>query len=127
MAQSKQVMMTKEQFEEFQKLSQMMRQINNDLHQTGAEIWYHNNEKKRTLLVESEVQTFPESTPMYRTVGRMFMRQSTESIKQYLKSKIEDCTTEIRKLEKQKTQKEAQKAEIDRNFKELIDQASSSK
>ncbi|CAG2102134.1 unnamed protein product [Medioppia subpectinata] len=67
-----------------------------------------------------QLKEMPEQTPLYESIGRMFVRRDKQSIHQLLEDKIATNEDKCKQLSQSKTYNESKVKESENNLRELI-------
>jgi chaperonin cofactor prefoldin len=95
------------------------------LYQAKNQYASSSNVKRRSELTLADLQALPEEAPVYRAVGRLFLRDTLPVIKKEIHDIIEQNTGEMGKLEKTLTVFQKRFDEADQNVRELAAQQAS--
>ncbi|KAM3926042.1 prefoldin subunit 1 [Leptodactylus fuscus] len=79
-----------------------------------------NRTKKHAHLTDTEVKNLPDETPMYESVGRMFVRQTKEKIHSQLLNKQKIADDKISEIEQKKAYLERSVKEAEDNIREML-------
>ena len=74
----------------------------------------------RSQLTCEELSGLPESTPLYRSIGRMFLLASRDEIKQSLLANEEDAKDKIVEIDKNISHREKALKEQEDSLRELV-------
>ncbi|KAL0118666.1 hypothetical protein PUN28_009380 [Cardiocondyla obscurior] len=80
---------------------------------------------QRAELTTKEISSLPEDTRMYESVGRMFLLDSMNNIKNNLESKVKTSDEKIKTLENNKTYLQRSLKESENEIREMIQQKQS--
>ncbi|KAH7821889.1 putative Prefoldin subunit [Monocercomonoides exilis] len=117
---SKGIQIPPEQFQEIQKLGIQISQINMEINQTAAKLWYHGKEVKKSNIVLKEISQIPDGVTMYRAVGRMFLHTPQKLVKEQLENKITEDEKEVSSLDQKQQYLTKQKTEMEKSLRELV-------
>jgi len=78
--------------------------------------------KKRASFTERELSTLNAETPMYESVGRMFILTPSEEVKSNLKHRQDAADEKIKNLENNKAYLERNLKEAENNLREMVQQ-----
>ncbi|KAK0571452.1 hypothetical protein LWI29_016216 [Acer saccharum] len=79
-------------------------------------------EKKRAFLTLEELRQLPDDTNTYKSIGRMFVLEPKSILMNDQEQKLKDSETAIASLQASKEYLEKQKAEVENNLTELLQQ-----
>ncbi|XP_072001914.1 prefoldin subunit 1 isoform X2 [Engystomops pustulosus] len=79
-----------------------------------------NRTKKHANLTDAEIKSLPDETPIYESVGRMFLLQNKEKIHSQLLNKQKIADDKITELEQKKSYLERSVKEAEDNIRELL-------
>uniref|UniRef100_A0A2P2KPI4 Uncharacterized protein MANES_02G198400 n=2 Tax=Rhizophora mucronata TaxID=61149 RepID=A0A2P2KPI4_RHIMU len=79
-------------------------------------------EKKRAFLTLEELRQLPDDTNTYKSIGRTFVLESKSILMNDQEQKLKDSDTAIASLQTSKEYLEKQKAEVENNLRELLQQ-----
>ncbi|KAK2646090.1 hypothetical protein Ddye_021285 [Dipteronia dyeriana] len=79
-------------------------------------------EKKRAFLTLEELRQLPDDTNAYKSIGRMFVLEPKSILMNDQEQKLKDSETAIASLQASKEYLEKQKAEVENNLTELLQQ-----
>eukprot|EP00252_Welwitschia_mirabilis_P000881 TRINITY_DN10873_c0_g2_i1.p1 TRINITY_DN10873_c0_g2~~TRINITY_DN10873_c0_g2_i1.p1 ORF type:complete len:129 (-),score=35.48 TRINITY_DN10873_c0_g2_i1:378-764(-) len=108
--------------EAFVDLQGRMIEISSKLKQVSMQIQNKEREKKRAFLTLEELQRLSEETNTYKSVGKSFILEPKSVLSKEQSDKITDCENTIGALQSSKEYLERQMAEVESNFKELLQQ-----
>ncbi|CAK9817832.1 Prefoldin subunit 1 [Anthophora retusa] len=78
--------------------------------------------KQFAELTMKEITSYPENTKTYESVGRMFLLDDMESIKQGLEKRMKNSDDKVKTLENNKTYLQQNFKECENNIREMIQQ-----
>nr|CAB3264794.1 prefoldin subunit 1-like [Phallusia mammillata] len=81
-----------------------------------------NRDKRKLAITKQEIESFPEDTKLYESVGRMFMLQPRETVKENLDSKHKQADEKINELKAKKTYLERSVKSSEENLREMVSQ-----
>jgi chaperonin cofactor prefoldin len=73
---------------ELSDLSEQFNSTNTDLMEVKAKLEAINREMRRSDLTKDEIEALPEETPLYRSVGKMFMRADRPAVSTFLADQL---------------------------------------
>ncbi|KAK3221200.1 hypothetical protein Dsin_008225 [Dipteronia sinensis] len=79
-------------------------------------------EKKRAFLTLEELRQLPDDTNTYKSIGRMFVLEPKSILMNDQEQKLKDSENAIASLQASKEYLEKQKAEVENNLTELLQQ-----
>ncbi|KAE9620883.1 putative prefoldin beta [Lupinus albus] len=79
-------------------------------------------EKKRAFLTMEELKQVPDDTNLYKSIGRTFVLESKVTLMNEQENKFKDSEASITSLQSSKEYLEKQMAEVENNFRELLQQ-----
>ncbi|KAJ0089715.1 hypothetical protein Patl1_14045 [Pistacia atlantica] len=79
-------------------------------------------EKKRAYLTLEELRQLPDDTNTYKSIGRTFVLEPKSGLMNEQEQKFKDSETAIAALQASKEYLEKQKAEVENNLTELLQQ-----
>ncbi|KAF5185741.1 prefoldin subunit [Thalictrum thalictroides] len=79
-------------------------------------------EKKRAFLTLEELRPLPEDTNTYKSIGRTFVLEPKSFLVNEQEKKLQDSENAISSLQTSKEYLEKQRAEVENNLKELLQQ-----
>ncbi|CAF1203220.1 unnamed protein product [Rotaria sp. Silwood1] len=101
-------------------LQMKMIDIQTSLRKSTIQIEDLKREIQRSKLTDKEINTIDENTPMYCSVGRMFVLNNKSDIHKQIEKKIQTYENDIKKQEGTKTYLEKQMRECESQFKEKL-------
>ncbi|CAN0178726.1 unnamed protein product, partial [Scytosiphon promiscuus] len=106
--------------QEFQELSVQLGQTKRELAEVEAQLQVTQREKKRGVLTRGELDKVEDGTPMYQSVGKMFLSQSKEDITAMLNGKQEDKSKSEAQLMSKQSYLQSRLASENGNLEEII-------
>ncbi|EPZ32444.1 Prefoldin [Rozella allomycis CSF55] len=97
------------------KMIEFQRQLNS----VRSQIQAKDHERRAAMLTLREVSLF-ENVPLYKAVGRMFLKDTKENILSGLNSKIESSKDEVAKLEKNAEYFDRNLKDVESSLRELL-------
>ncbi|CAF2523860.1 unnamed protein product [Rotaria sp. Silwood2] len=94
--------------------------IQTSLRKSTIQIEEFKREIQRSKLTDKEIHILDENTPMYCSIGRMFVLNNKSDIREQIENKIKSCENDIKKQEGTKTYLEKQMRECESQFKEKL-------
>nr|ACD37571.1 prefoldin subunit 1 [Philodina roseola] len=101
-------------------LQMKMIEIQTSLRKSTGQIEGLKREIQRAKLTDKEINTMKAETPMFSPVGRMFVLNSKNEIREQIEKKIKTCDDDIKKQEASKAYLEKQMRECESQFKERL-------
>ncbi|KAK7314174.1 hypothetical protein VNO77_39386 [Canavalia gladiata] len=92
-----------------------LKQVQNQMRSKEAE-------KKRAFLTMEELKQVPDDTNVYKSIGRTFVLETKATLMNEQENKFKDSEASITTLQSSKEYLEKQKAEVETNFRELLQQ-----
>ncbi|CAM9634232.1 unnamed protein product, partial [Hapterophycus canaliculatus] len=106
--------------QEFQELSVQLGQTKRELAEVEAQLQATQREKKRGVLTRGELDKVQDGTPMYQSVGKMFLSQTKEDITAMLDGKQEDKSKSEAQLMSKQSYLQSRLASEQSNLEEII-------
>ncbi|ELU15295.1 hypothetical protein CAPTEDRAFT_152683 [Capitella teleta] len=104
----------------FQELQSKMVNTQQQLKVSDVQVNQLKSQIQYTKLVQKEVDSLPADVPLYESVGRMFLQQTNDTVKENLVKKIETKQEKIKTIEGNKGYLERSLKESEDNLRELI-------
>ncbi|CAF0825157.1 unnamed protein product [Adineta steineri] len=101
-------------------LQMKMIDIQTSLKKSTGQIEGLKREIQRSKLTDKEINTLKPETPMFSSVGRMFVLNTKAEVRDQIEKKIKTCEDDIKKQEGTKTYLEKQMRECETQFKERL-------
>uniref|UniRef100_A0A146KP53 Prefoldin subunit 1 n=1 Tax=Lygus hesperus TaxID=30085 RepID=A0A146KP53_LYGHE len=105
-----------------QEVSNAMRTLTNidtQYYNATKELQYQSSLHQRSLLTCAELNELPQDIKVFRTVGRMFIRDNLDDMKAEVSNIVVSAAEEQGKLQKTLETLQKHRAELDKNLKEL--------
>uniref|UniRef100_A0A5B7BWT2 Putative prefoldin subunit 1 isoform X1 n=1 Tax=Davidia involucrata TaxID=16924 RepID=A0A5B7BWT2_DAVIN len=96
-------------------ISQKLKQVQNQMRNKEVE-------KKRAYLTLEELQQLSDGTNTYKSIGRTFVLEPKSVLMDEQEKKLKDSETAIASLQTSKEYLEKQRAEVENNLRELLQQ-----
>ncbi|KAA8535877.1 hypothetical protein F0562_030880 [Nyssa sinensis] len=96
-------------------ISQKLKQVQNQMRNKEVE-------KKRAYLTLEELQQLSDDTNTYKAIGRTFVLEPRSVLMDEQERKLKDSETAIASLQTSKEYLEKQRAEVENNLRELLQQ-----
>ncbi|XP_018392185.1 PREDICTED: prefoldin subunit 1 [Cyphomyrmex costatus] len=109
----------------FSKLQEKMVDTKQKLKLADIQIEKLRRTKHRAELTTKEISSLPEDTRMYESVGRMFLLDNMNNIKENLDSRTKTSDEKIKTLENNKTYLQRSLKESENEIREMIQQKQS--
>ncbi|KAG5309705.1 PFD1 protein, partial [Pseudoatta argentina] len=106
----------------FSKLHEKMVDTKQKLKLADIQIEKLRRTKQRAELTTKEISSLPKDTRMYESVGRMFLLDNMNNIKENLDSRIKTSDEKIKTLENNKTYLQRSFKESENEIREMIQQ-----
>eukprot|EP00455_Lapot_gusevi_P047473 TRINITY_DN641_c0_g2_i3.p2 TRINITY_DN641_c0_g2~~TRINITY_DN641_c0_g2_i3.p2 ORF type:complete len:124 (-),score=34.16 TRINITY_DN641_c0_g2_i3:37-408(-) len=104
----------------FDELRQKQVEISRQLINANGQLTIKERTKKKSELTLSELNEMPETTKMYKSIGRTFVLSDGGKIKDELQQTIAQCETDIANFSTQVKYLERQAEDNESNIRELI-------
>jgi prefoldin subunit 1 len=104
---------------ELVELQEKFTRVARDFNEVNLKLEINHRNKKRSELTLAELTALPPTTPMYKTVGRMFLRTPISSINAEITGYMKQCEENISNLEKKQAYLGKQAESIQANLQEL--------
>ncbi|CAF1284600.1 unnamed protein product [Rotaria sordida] len=101
-------------------LQMKMIDIQTSLKKSTTQIEELKREIQRSKITDKEITTLDENTPMYCSIGRMFVLNNKSDIREQIEKKIKTCENDVKKHQGTKTYLEKQMYECESQFKEKL-------
>ncbi|KAL3729985.1 hypothetical protein ACJRO7_027049 [Eucalyptus globulus] len=106
----------------FMEIQGRMIETTGKLKQVQNQIRNKETEKKRAFLTLEELGQLPDSTNTYKAAGRTFLLEPKSVLVNEQQQKLKDSETAISSLQTSKEYLEKQKADVENNLRELLQQ-----
>ncbi|CAM6094912.1 unnamed protein product [Calypogeia fissa] len=109
--------------EAFVELQGRLVETTTKLKQVQMQIRNKEAEKKRAFLTLEELNSLPDKTNTYKSVGRAFIHMPMGTLVTEQQTKTEDCDSTLATLQTSKDYLERQMKEVESSFRELLQQS----
>ncbi|XP_024012257.1 prefoldin subunit 1 [Eutrema salsugineum] len=106
----------------FLEIQASMIELTGKLKQVQNQMRNKEGDKKRAFLTLEELRPLPEDTNTYKSIGRTFVLEPKAVLEAEQEQKLKDSEAAIASLQPSKEYLEKQIAEVENNFKELLQQ-----
>ncbi|XP_022937756.1 prefoldin subunit 1-like [Cucurbita moschata] len=106
----------------FLEIQGRMIEITGKLKQVQSQVRNKEGEKKRAFLTLEELKQLSDDTNAYKSIGRAFVLEPKSVLMAEQEQKFKDSEAAIVSLQSSKEYLEKQKAEVENNLKELVQQ-----
>uniref|UniRef100_A0A1J3GHP9 Prefoldin subunit 1 n=2 Tax=Noccaea caerulescens TaxID=107243 RepID=A0A1J3GHP9_NOCCA len=106
----------------FLEIQASMIELTGKLKQVQNQMRNKEGDKKRAYLTLEELRPLPEDTNTYKSIGRTFVLEPKKVLEGEQEQKLKDSEAAIASLQPSKEYLEKQIAEVENNFKELLQQ-----
>ncbi|XP_022966081.1 prefoldin subunit 1 [Cucurbita maxima] len=106
----------------FLEIQGRMIEITGKLKQVQSQVRNKEGEKKRAFLTLEELKQLSDDTNAYKSIGRAFVLEPKSVLMAEQEQKLKDSEAAIVSLQSSKEYLEKQKAEVENNLKELLQQ-----
>lgn len=90
--------------------------------QVQTTIQLNEREKRKGVATQTELEQLPETTRVFKTIGRMFLLTSLSEVKTELSKQVSECEAEIKNLEARAEILEKQLRDYESQIREMLKQ-----